>query len=118
MAIDGNHSSGAAYFRFAEEMDPEMVQVQVDTGKPKGLEAVKQWIITNWRNILAFIIAILLLAIGILIGHTIVGHPIRTVGVDHCKTNNTARPPERHHLNVTQLFQAYVKEDKLKEYFK
>ena len=42
-------------------------------------------------------------------------HPIRTVGVDHC--NNKARPPERHQLNITLQFLAYVKEDKLKEYF-
>ncbi len=122
MAIEGNNSSGtatAAYFRFAEEMDPDMVQVQVDDGKAKGLAAVRVWIIENWRLILGIIIAFLLLGIGIIIGHAIVGHPIRSKAKTcQCVTNNTANPPERPQLNLTQLFQDLVTTDTLQEYFK
>ena len=118
MAIEGNHTSGAAYFRFAEEMDPEMVQVQVDNGKAKGLAAVRVWVLTNWRLVLGIIIALILLGIGIIIGHAIVSNPIRTKAqACQCVTNNTANPPKREQLNVTQLFQTFVMADELQKYF-
>ncbi|XP_038077674.1 putative N-acetylated-alpha-linked acidic dipeptidase [Patiria miniata] len=93
MGIDSNNraGSGAAYSRFAEEMDIDSVNLSM-RGPLSKSQGLKGFCLNNWKTLIVLLIAILCFGIGIILGHFIASSCVVKSSTNGIHKNETLGP--------------------------
>ncbi|XP_022090181.1 putative N-acetylated-alpha-linked acidic dipeptidase [Acanthaster planci] len=93
MGIDSNNraGSGAAYSRFAEEMDIDSVNLSMHGSSVKS-PGIRGFCMTHWKTLIVLVIALLCFGIGIIMGHFIAGACIVKTSTNGVYKNQTSSP--------------------------